>query len=108
MTLSDKYAAELLFREARLDSVSTVYRVQPGEHLDENHLFRRQSLFVKPATANAMRGCALLEYNSETDDYSLHGKGLDGHALEAHGADAIIHELQKILLVDCLLIPEGS
>ncbi len=104
--LSNKFECEQRLRNAGLTCVQTIDLVTQGDVLSEKTIFQRQSCFIKPQSSNAMRGCVLLEYDSESDSYSLIGNSMKGQPIFEHSQAGILQQLKQILKRDSLLIQE--
>lgn len=104
--LADKYECEQRLRNSGINCVQTLDRVLKGDTVSETRFFQQQSRFIKPQSANAMRGCVLLEYDPASDSYSLIGKGMDSQPICESLQAGIMKQLKQILLRDSLLIQD--
>lgn len=74
--LGDKLRFERLARANNLPTTTTIDFIAAGTEFDLAQLFQRKNLFLKPNSANAMRGCFALDYDRVDDRYCLSGKTL--------------------------------
>lgn len=102
--LADKagFAAALAARG--LSAVPTLRRVERGATVPETELFAGRSLFLKPNSAHAMRGCLELRHNATTDGYLLLGLDLAGQPCEHAGRPAITASLTELFSREAYLL----
>ncbi len=95
MLLRDKQEMENRARAQGLGAVRTLASFRAGATPEPEHVLQeRQSVFLKPNTAYAMRGCMTLERCSE-NEYRLHGFSLERKPVAAAGCaevTAALHE----------------
>ncbi len=60
-----------------LPSIPTVYAIDRGEEFPFEHLFCKQSLFMKPEQGSRKEGCYAMTYNSKENQYLLEGNEID-------------------------------
>lgn len=100
--LADKDIFANRLRNAGLPSVPTVRRWRQGASVEWGDL--TDSVFVKPNSANGMRGC--FELVGSKDRFHLTGKDLKGRPYESDDREAITDCLNELLReTDCLIQP---
>ncbi len=104
--LTDKYQCEQHLRDMGIACVRTVDLIAKGNTVSETRLFKNQSRFIKPNSANAMRGCMLLKYDPKSNSYTLVGKDMDGKPISESSRMDIVYQLEHILTRDSVLIQE--
>jgi hypothetical protein len=104
--LSNKYQFEQQLRNTGINCVRTIDLITQGNAFPETKVFQSQSRFIKPNSANAMRGCMLLEYDTESNSYALVGRGMDSKAICENSRAGIIQQLEHLLTHDSVLMQE--
>lgn len=95
MLLRDKLEMEKRTRAQGLGAVRTLASFRAGAAPEPEQLLQgRQSVFLKPNTAYAMRGCMTLERCPE-NEYRLHGFSLDKKPVAAAGCADVTAVLRE-------------
>ena len=96
--LSDKAQTAAVLKAAAIGSVETLKLVPYKTVLNESDILLGRDLFIKPNSANAMRGCLKLQYDSQNERYLMTGYDL------ARKAVTINDKLEILELVNSILI----
>jgi putative polysaccharide biosynthesis protein len=102
--LGDKEQCAAQLQTAGIRSIETLAILHQGEVLNNNQLFDRRSLFIKPVSANGMRGCLALYYDYQQEQYSLKGKTINGERIQLNEKELIFDQIQQMLKSNRLLI----
>jgi len=103
--LGDKLRFEKLARKNGLRVVQTLASFRAGDAPELEDLSRRDSVFLKPNSANQMRGCMMLDRN-DSGGHRLHGYSLDGKPVDTSERDAIVATLSDAFAEEDYLVQE--
>lgn len=104
--INDKYALESMLREAGIETVNTLQLIRAGSKLSRNQVFFSQDLFIKPNSANVMRGCLLLSYQKESQTYRMSGYDMERNAVHIEGEEEILEFLDTLLEQESFLLQD--
>ncbi|MEN9576606.1 MAG: hypothetical protein RL514_4461 [Verrucomicrobiota bacterium] len=102
--LADKAGFAEALAARSLATVPTLRRVPRGATLPEAELFAGRSLFLKPNSANAMRGCLELRHDPTSGSYRLLGLDLAGRPCEHGERPAIVACLAELCSREAYLL----
>jgi len=103
--LCDKLGFETRAREHGLQVVRTLASFRAGDTPDLEELPQRDSVFLKPNSANQARGCMMLE-RDDSGSYRLQGYSLDGKTVDDSERDAIGTTLADAFAQEDYLVQE--
>jgi len=95
MILNDKEAFSKYCLDHQIAVVENADRLEQGEKFIKDRLFKQKSVFLKPACANALRGCMALEFCSP--NYSLRGWDLNHKPVRLQAKEPILKVIQNMV-----------
>lgn len=94
--LADKFTTALILANSNLPTIKSLAHFQANETLSKTQIFIDESIFIKPNSFNAMRGCARLLYKPDSSSYHLIGRDLFLQPISIQGEQDILAYLQKL------------
>jgi len=104
--VNHKYALERELQQAGIETTTTLGLIQKVSDIDRSLIFQQRNLFIKPDSANAMRGCSKLEFDPKKKAYSLSGYDLNRRDITLEGEKEILSFLKEMVKHETLLIQE--
>ena len=90
--LENKNTFSSICSRQKLPAIPTVFFIEENKPFDLQTLFVKQSFFLKPNTGSRKRGCFMLYYVPEEDDYQLKSPFFS----DIHGRSNIVRELKSL------------
>lgn len=104
--LRDKLGFEARARERGLRAVRTLASFRAGDAPGLDGLPPRRPVFLKPNSANAMRGCMTLERCGDTGEEQLRGRTLERERFDVSGREAVEETLAGVFAREDYLVQE--